>query len=125
MGKGQSTSVHAGCDAGAARGCGRSDHANAAASALTSEAATTAMAAILLTAQSLPFPVGLVAGEIRLRRHNLPPLRVGVGGQRHQLLVVLSRGGFVAELFSGPRGTRVGLEAVRLLGLGGLEGSKR
>src|ERR1700754_1497938 len=97
MGKGQATSVHTGTVAVAAAWRGRPNHANAAASTHPSKAAATAIPATLLIAPPSSLLAELVAGEIRLRRGNLSPLRVGVRRQRHELLIVLSRRGLVTE----------------------------
>src|SRR3954463_10209572 len=122
VGKGQAISVHTGAVAVAAACCGRPNHANAAASTLPSETAAMAAPAILLIAT--PLLVGLVAGEVLLRRRDLWPFRIGIRRQRHELLIVVSRRGLVTEHVGCLGGAGIALEAVRLLGLGGLESHK-
>src|SRR4051794_40829 len=68
LGKGQATSVHTGTVAVAAACRGTPNHANAAASALPSKAATTAIRVTLLIA--LPFASGLASCW---RDTSLPP----------------------------------------------------
>src|SRR3954447_24805238 len=76
MGKGQAISVHTGAATVAAACCGGPDHASAAASTIPSDVATMATRPTVLIAPPLQFLVGLVAGEIFLRRRQFRSLRV-------------------------------------------------